>query len=83
MAWLRTCGRKPAAVAKELGVTESAIYSLRNGYFKPGLELSLKIEKLTTDKRTKISAVPAASWLTFVARARPARPVKRRRAKAA
>lgn len=70
-AWLRSCARRPAAIAKALGVTESCVYNLRNGYFKPGLELALKIERLTTKGR--VSAVPAESWATFVARPRPAK----------
>jgi len=76
-AWLRTCGRKPSAVASELKVTESAVYNLRNGYFKPGLELALRIEELTrTGKNGKLlrtPAVPAASWAKFVARPRPSK----------
>lgn len=60
--WLASCGRKPEEVAKELRCSVSAVYNARNGYFQPGLKLAHRIETMTTDKATGVSAVPMTSW---------------------
>lgn len=61
--WLAECGKKPAEVAKALGVSVSSVYNCRNAYFKPGRDLAVKIETLTEGK------VPVESW--GKAKARP------------
>jgi DNA-binding XRE family transcriptional regulator len=62
--WLMTCRMKPEVIATKLGVSVSAIYNARNGYYKPGLALAVKIAKLTRGK------VPVDSWLRFELRER-------------
>jgi DNA-binding XRE family transcriptional regulator len=65
--WLSTCGMKAEKVATKLGVSPSAVYNARNGYYKPGLALAVKIAKLTKGK------VPVDSWLRFELRERKTR----------
>lgn len=71
--WLLTCGMTPEDVALKLKVSESSVYNARNGYFKPGLELALAIEKLSDGK------VPAESWVAVKTRPRhpPAQSARR------
>lgn len=66
--WLRKCDMKPDEVATALGkitgdrVSLSAIYNLRNSRYRPGRDLALAIETLTTDRKTGVSACPASMW---------------------
>lgn len=62
--WLKDCGLTPEQVATKLDVSLSSVYNARNGYFKPGLDLALKIAELSAGK------VPAASWSKAKARPR-------------
>lgn len=73
--WLATCGKSPTDIAKALGVSVSSIYNARNGYFKPGREMAVEIEKLSTPEATKKDPspkplVPVESWSTVRARPR-------------
>lgn len=63
--WLAKSHTKPGTLAKELKVSASSIYNLRNGYFGPGRDLAVKIATLSE------GAVPVDSWP-------PARPRKRK-----
>ena len=69
--WLAGCGMTADQVAAELkrltkrdDFSVSSVYNLRNGYFKPGRDLSVAIEKLTKGK------VKVGSWSETKARAR-------------
>ncbi len=64
--WLATCGKTPETLADDLGVSVSSVYNARNGYFKPGRDLAVKIEELSG------GAVPVASWGKAKARKRKA-----------
>lgn len=65
--WLKSCGMTPEQVAKQLGgISVSSVYNARNGYFKPGRELAVAIEKLSE------GAVPVESWGKAKARKRKA-----------
>ncbi len=66
-AWLLVCGLRVDAIAKELGISESAIYNARNGYYKPGWPLRFKIAALSKN------AVPPESWDDVKARTRKRR----------
>lgn len=54
----------PTKIATTLGVSVSSIYNARNGYFKPGRELAVEIEKLSSGK------VKVESWGEAKARKR-------------
>jgi hypothetical protein len=45
-------------------VSVSSVYNARNGYFKPGRDLAVKIEELSA------GAVPVSSWSESKARKR-------------
>lgn len=62
--WLATCGKTPEEVATALGVSSSSAYNLRNGYFKPGRDLAVRIAELSDGK------VPVDSWTGSKARPR-------------
>lgn len=62
--WLSDCGMTPEAVAGKLAVSVSSVYNARNGYFKPGRDLAVKIEELSG------GGVPVASWGKAKARKR-------------
>lgn len=47
--WLRASGYSPIEIAEALGVGRSAVYNLRNGDFKPGRDLAVKIAVMTRD----------------------------------
>lgn len=65
--WLATCGMTPDKVAKALGgISVSSVYNARNGYFKPGRDLAIKIAELSN------GAVPVESWREAKARKRKA-----------
>lgn len=54
--WLASCGKTPEDIAKLLDVSVSSVYNARNGYFKPGRTLAVKIEEVSA------GAVPVAAW---------------------
>lgn len=66
--WLMNCDMTAQQVADKLSgilgesVSTSAIYNLRNSRYRPGRDLALAIEALTTNKKTRISACPASMW---------------------
>lgn len=65
--WLKDCGKTPEEVAKLLGgISVSSVYNARNGYFKPGRELAVKIAEVSE------GAVPVESWGPAKARKRKA-----------
>jgi hypothetical protein len=64
--WLASCGKTPEQVAKLLEVSVSSVYNARNGYFKPGRELAVRIEEVTK------GAVPVKVWDGVKARKRKA-----------
>lgn len=64
--WLANCGKSPEDIAKTLGVSVSSVYNARNGYFKPGRDLAVKIAEISDGK------VPVESWGTVKARKRKA-----------
>ena len=59
-SWLETCGMTPLQVAKKANCSISAIYNLRNGYFRPGRQLSNAIAEISTSKSK--CRVPSSSW---------------------
>ncbi len=70
-AWLRTCGMTAGKVSEKIGkilrrpdFSTSSVYNMRNGYFKPGRDLAVAIEKLTKGK------VRVESWDESKARPR-------------
>ena len=62
--WLASCGKTPEEVAKLLKTSVSSVYNARNGYFKPGRELAVRIEEHSN------GAVPVNSWGKAKARKR-------------
>lgn len=54
--WLAKSKIKPEVLHKELGISVSAIYNLRNSYYLPGRELAVKIEEASK------GAVTVESW---------------------
>lgn len=54
----------PDDVAKKLGVKVSSVYNARNGYFKPGRDLAVKIADLSD------GAVPVEVWAKVKTRKR-------------
>lgn len=64
--WLANCGKSPTEIAKALKVSVSSIYNARNGYFVPGRDMAVEIEKLSGGK------VKIESWSTVKARPRKA-----------
>jgi DNA-binding XRE family transcriptional regulator len=54
--WLAESKAKPDVLAKDLGISVSAIYNLRNSYYLPGRELAVKIADVSKD------AVSVESW---------------------
>jgi hypothetical protein len=68
--WLQSCGKTPEEIADELKCSVSSVYNARNAYFKPGRALAHKIQELTTDPETGVSAVPMTVWQAVKARPR-------------
>ncbi|HUS27566.1 MAG TPA: helix-turn-helix transcriptional regulator [Kofleriaceae bacterium] len=64
--WLASCGKTPEQLAKALGVSVSSVYNARNGYFKPGRDLAVKIAEVSE------GAVPVEAWGSVRARKRKA-----------
>lgn len=64
--WLAGCGKTPEDVAKLLKVSVSSVYNARNGYFKPGRALAVRIADVSG------GAVPVEAWDTVKARKRKA-----------
>jgi hypothetical protein len=71
--WLANCGKTPEQIAKLLttpqapkGISVSSVYNARNGYFKPGRDLAVKIAEVSD------GAVPVESWGPAKARKRKA-----------
>lgn len=62
--WCQTTKLTVGQIAEKLGRCESTVYNLRNGYFRPGLDLAHRIERLTRGK------VKAESWIEAKARER-------------
>lgn len=66
--WLMNCDMKPEEVAEKLAkitrgnVSMSTIYNLRNSRHRPGRDLALAIEAITTDRKTGVSACPVSAW---------------------
>ncbi len=81
--WLSSCGRTPEQIAEELGCSVSSVYNSRNAYFKPGRKLAYKIQQLTTDRTTGVSAVPMTAWEEVRSRPRKLAKAKPRISKAA
>lgn len=69
--WLAKSKLKASELSESLGVSDSTVYNLRNGYFTPGRELAVLIAKVSKGK------VPADSWPP--ARPRKASPPKSKR----
>ena len=65
-AWLKDCGKTPEQIAKLLKVGVSSVYNARNGYFKPGRDLAVRIAEISDGK------VPVESWTDAKARKRKA-----------
>jgi hypothetical protein len=47
-------------VAAKLETSLSSVYNMRNGYFRPGLQLAVRIAELSTKGRR--CAVPVSYW---------------------
>ena len=62
--WLKSCGKTPEQVAELLEVKVSSVYNARNGYFKPGRDLAVKIAEISK------GAVPVEGWTTTKIRKR-------------
>lgn len=54
--WFDAAGLRAVDVAAALGVTRAAVYNLRSGKMRPGLELAVKIQRYTSSK------VPVTVW---------------------
>lgn len=54
--WLANTAYSIDQVAEALSIRPVSVYALRNGYWKPGLELAHEIERLTSDE------VPVKLW---------------------
>lgn len=61
------CGMTPEEVATALKVSPSSVYNARNGYFKPGRDLAVRIAELSK------GAVPVDSWTAAKGRPRKKR----------
>lgn len=73
--WLATCGMTPEQLAVTLKVSVSSVYNARNGYFRPGRDLAVRIAELSTPAATPDNpdprpAVPVESWSASRARTR-------------
>ena len=64
--WLASCGKTPEEVATLLETSVSSVYNARNGYFKPGRDLAVKIAEVSK------GAVPVDAWKAVKARKRKA-----------
>jgi DNA-binding XRE family transcriptional regulator len=56
-AWLDTCGITVVELADRLGVSPQAIYNIRNGHSRPGLDVAARIDTLSGGE------VPSSTWL--------------------